>query len=79
MHRPALLELFTLLVGLLPEAHGGLGPRTLDRGLLAEERAYGGAAVATSILCHYLGALPLLITRLKPSNRKRLRLNRGNP
>jgi DNA-binding NarL/FixJ family response regulator len=45
----------------MPEAYGGLGLHTLDGCLVAEELAYGCPAVATSVLCNHLGALPLLI------------------
>ena len=45
----------------LPEAYGGLGLHTLDGCLMAEELAYGCAAIATSIMCNHLAALPLLI------------------
>ena len=45
----------------LPEAYGGLGLGTLDGCLMAEELAYGCAAIATSIMCNHLGALPLMI------------------
>jgi len=45
----------------LPEQYGGLGLGTLDGCLMAEELAYGCAAIATSIMCNHLGALPLMI------------------
>jgi hypothetical protein len=45
----------------VPEAYGGLGLGTLDGCLMAEELAYGCAAIATSIMCNHLGALPLMI------------------
>jgi acyl-CoA dehydrogenase len=45
----------------LPEAYGGIGLHTLDGCLISEELAYGCAAIATSIMCNHLGALPLMI------------------
>jgi len=45
----------------IPEAYGGLGLHTMDGCLIAEELAFGCAAVATSVMCNHLGALPLLI------------------
>ena len=45
----------------LPEAYGGLGLHTTDGCLISEELAYGCAAVATSVMCNHLGALPLMI------------------
>ena len=45
----------------LPEAYGGVGLHTVDGCLVSEELAYGCAAIATSIMCNHLGALPLLI------------------
>ena len=45
----------------LPEAYGGLGLHTIDGCLISEELAYGCAAVATSVMCNHLGALPLMI------------------
>jgi len=45
----------------LPEAYGGVGLHTFDGCLVSEELAYGCAAIATSIMCNHLGALPLLI------------------
>jgi len=45
----------------LPEAYGGVGLHTFDGCLTSEELAYGDAAVATSIMCNHLGALPLVI------------------
>jgi acyl-CoA dehydrogenase len=45
----------------LPEAYGGLGLHTTDGCLVSEELAYGCAAVATSVMCNHLGALPLMI------------------
>ena len=43
----------------IPEAYGGLGLHTIDDCLISEELAYGCAAVATSVMCNHLGALPL--------------------
>jgi acyl-CoA dehydrogenase len=45
----------------LPEAYGGLGLHTTDGCLISEELSYGCAAVATSVMCNHLGALPLMI------------------
>lgn len=45
----------------VPEAYGGLGFGTIDGCLIAEELAYGCAAIATSIMCNHLGALPLMV------------------
>jgi acyl-CoA dehydrogenase len=45
----------------LPEAYGGLALSALDGCLLSEELAYGCAAVATSMMCNHLAALPLMI------------------
>lgn len=45
----------------LPSEYGGLGLGTVDGCLIAEELAYGCAAIATSIMCNHLGALPLMI------------------
>ncbi len=45
----------------LPEAYGGVGLHTFDGCLVSEELAYGCAAIATSIMCNHLGALPLMI------------------
>jgi acyl-CoA dehydrogenase len=45
----------------LPEAYGGIGLHTFDGCLTTEELAYGCAAIATSIMCNHLGALPLMI------------------
>jgi acyl-CoA dehydrogenase len=45
----------------IPADHGGIGLSTLEGCLLAEELAYGCAGMATSIMCNYLAALPLLI------------------
>ncbi len=45
----------------LPEEFGGLGLGTVDGCLIAEELAYGCPAIATSIMCNHLGALPLMI------------------
>lgn len=45
----------------IPEAYGGLGLHTSDGCLISEELSYGCTAVATSIMCNHLGALPLLI------------------
>ena len=45
----------------IPEAFGGLGLHTLDGCLISEELSYGCTAVATSVMCNHLGALPLLI------------------
>jgi acyl-CoA dehydrogenase len=56
----------------LPEAYGGLGLHTLDGCLVAEELAYGCAAIATSIMCNHLGALPLLIAGTEAQKQKYL-------
>ena len=45
----------------LPESVGGLDVSTVEGCLIAEELAYGCAAIATSIMCNHLGALPLMI------------------
>ena len=45
----------------VPEAYGGIGLHTFDGCLVTEELAYGCAAIATSIMCNHLGALPLMI------------------
>ncbi|MEZ4451150.1 MAG: acyl-CoA dehydrogenase family protein [Nannocystaceae bacterium] len=45
----------------IPEEYGGLGLGTVSGCLIAEELAYGCAAIATSIMCNHLGALPLMI------------------
>jgi acyl-CoA dehydrogenase len=45
----------------LPEAYGGVGLHTFEGCLVSEELAYGCAAIATSVMCNHLGALPLLI------------------
>jgi acyl-CoA dehydrogenase len=45
----------------LPEAYGGVGLHTFDGCLVSEELAYGCSAIATSIMCNHLGALPLMI------------------
>jgi len=45
----------------LPESVGGLGVSTVEGCLIAEELAYGCAAIGTSIMCNHLGALPLMI------------------
>jgi acyl-CoA dehydrogenase len=45
----------------LPEQYGGVGLHTFDGCLVSEELSFGCAAVATSIMCNHLGALPLLI------------------
>ena len=45
----------------LPEAVGGLDVSTVEGCLIAEELAYGCAAIGTSIMCNHLGALPLMI------------------
>lgn len=54
----------------LPEAYGGLGLHTLDGCLVAEELAYGCAAIATSIMCNHLGALPLIVAGNDEQKRK---------
>jgi acyl-CoA dehydrogenase len=56
----------------IPEAYGGLGLHTLDGCLVAEELAYGCPAVATSVLCNHLGALPLLIAGTEEQKQKYL-------
>ncbi len=45
----------------LPESVGGLDFGCVDGCLIAEELAYGCAAIGTSIMCNHLGALPLMI------------------
>ncbi|MEM6289635.1 MAG: acyl-CoA dehydrogenase family protein [Myxococcota bacterium] len=45
----------------LPESVGGLDVSCVDGCLIAEELAYGCAAIGTSIMCNHLGALPLMI------------------
>ena len=45
----------------LPETYGGVGLHTFDGCLISEELAYGCSAIATSIMCNHLGALPLMI------------------
>ena len=45
----------------IPEAYGGLGLHTVDGCLVSEELSFGCSAVATSIMCNHLGALPLMI------------------
>ncbi|MCA9681452.1 MAG: acyl-CoA dehydrogenase family protein [Myxococcales bacterium] len=45
----------------LPEEVGGLGYGTVEGCLIAEELAYGCSAIATSIMCNHLGALPLMV------------------
>ncbi|NVB42996.1 acyl-CoA dehydrogenase family protein [Pseudenhygromyxa sp. WMMC2535] len=45
----------------LPEDVGGLGFGTIEGCLIAEELAYGCAAIATSVMCNHLGALPLMV------------------
>jgi acyl-CoA dehydrogenase len=45
----------------IPEENGGLGFGTIDGCMIAEELAYGCAAIATSVMCNHLGALPLMI------------------
>jgi len=45
----------------IPEAYGGLGFGTVDGCLLSEELAYGCPAIATSMMCNHLGALPLMV------------------
>ena len=45
----------------IPDAYGGLGLHTVDGCLLSEELAYGCPAIATSMMCNHLGALPLLV------------------
>ena len=45
----------------IPEEYGGLGLSTVDGCLLGEELAYGCPAIATSMMCNHLGALPLLV------------------
>ena len=45
----------------IPEAYGGLGLGTVDGCLISEELAYGCAAIATSVMCNHLGALPLMV------------------
>ncbi len=56
----------------LPEAYGGLDLGTLDGCLMAEELAYGCAAIATSIMCNHLGALPLIIAGTEEQKQKYL-------
>ena len=45
----------------LPDQYGGVGLHTFDGCLVSEELAFGCSAIATSIMCNHLGALPLLI------------------
>lgn len=45
----------------LPEAYGGVGLHTFEGCLVSEELAYACSAIATSVMCNHLGALPLLI------------------
>jgi len=45
----------------VPEEYGGLGLSTVDGCLIAEELAFGCAAIATSIMANHLGSLPLMI------------------
>ena len=45
----------------IPEDYGGLGFGTVDGCLIAEEIAYGCSAIATSVMCNHLGALPLMV------------------
>ena len=45
----------------IPEEYGGLGFGTVDGCLLSEELAYGCPAIATSMMCNHLGALPLMV------------------
>lgn len=45
----------------LPDTYGGVGLHTFEGCLVSEELAFGCSAVATSIMCNHLGALPLLI------------------
>lgn len=56
----------------LPEAYGGLDLSTLDGCLMAEELAYGCAAIATSIMCNHLGALPLMVAGTEAQKQKYL-------
>ncbi|RMG98727.1 MAG: acyl-CoA dehydrogenase [Deltaproteobacteria bacterium] len=56
----------------IPEAYGGLGLSTLEGCMIAEELAYGCAAIATSIMCNHLGALPLLIAGSEAQKQKYL-------
>lgn len=45
----------------LPESVGGLDVSCVEGCLIAEELAYGCAAIGTSIMCNHLGSLPLMI------------------
>ncbi|PRP92373.1 Acyl-CoA dehydrogenase [Enhygromyxa salina] len=45
----------------IPEDYGGLGLGTVEGCLIAEELAYGCPAIATSMMCNHLGALPLIV------------------
>lgn len=56
----------------IPEAYGGLGLHTLDGCLIAEELAYGCAAVATSVMCNHLGSLPLMVAGSEEQKQKYL-------
>jgi len=56
----------------LPEAYGGLGLSTFEGCLMAEELAYGCAAIATSIMCNHLGALPLEVAGTEAQKQKYL-------
>ncbi|WP_276602983.1 acyl-CoA dehydrogenase family protein [Nannocystis pusilla] len=57
----------------IPEAYGGLGYHTLDGCIVSEELAYGCAAIATSVMCNHLGALPLLVAGTEEQKQKHLR------
>lgn len=56
----------------IPEAYGGLGLHTLDGCLLAEEIAFGCAAINTSLACNHLAALPLLVAGTEEQKQKYL-------
>jgi acyl-CoA dehydrogenase len=54
----------------IPETYGGLGLGTVDGCLLSEELAYGCPAIATSMMCNHLGALPLLVAGSEEQKQK---------
>src|SRR5690606_24767525 len=54
----------------IPEAYGGLGFGTVDGCLLSEELAYGCPAIATSMMCNHLGALPLMVAGSEAQKQK---------
>jgi acyl-CoA dehydrogenase len=56
----------------IPEEFGGLELDCLGGCLIAEELAYGCAAIGTSIMCNHLGALPLMIAGSDAQKKKYL-------